>query len=191
MCLRVLGVTALHGEPEMRLSEGSATVTISSWLKGKRMQRGAAHKLRRSSWSLAVQRGRRHPYLSIWHLKTCVQREAPGNILRAPLPGTWAALTCPSMGPLRRGHAEQPAVRAHALARPRGVANCSWAVPEVWSFLSRHWMIWPRGNLHEGFAARGQSGFSIASPRRALNIRSALMWCPALPQTLLNLKEIS
>ena len=45
ICLHVLGVIVLRGKQGMRLSEGSTTVTISSWLKGKRMQRGAAHKL--------------------------------------------------------------------------------------------------------------------------------------------------
>lgn len=54
MCLHVFGVIVLHNEQEMRLSEGSAAVTISSWLKGKYMQQGTAHKLCPSIWILSV-----------------------------------------------------------------------------------------------------------------------------------------
>lgn len=198
MCLHVLGVIVLCGKQGMRLSEGSTTVTISSWLKGKRMQRGAARKLLfqleficvtglpaslfvhlapenvyvvKSSRSCSVINGCMHAHLA-YTARTCAA-------YRSPVPrwvlGDW--------------HTEQLHASTY-LGLPQAL-TVRGLKEEAWSFLSRPWVIWLWGNLHEGFAARGQSRFSITSPRHALNIWRALMWCPALPQMLLNLKEVS
>lgn len=134
MCLHVLGVIVLRGEQGMRLSEGSTTVTISSWLKGKRMQRGAARKLLfqleficvtglpaslfvhlapenvyvvQSSRSCSVINGCMHAHLAYTE-RTCAAYEEP----------------CPSVSPWR------PARRAAACEHISWLApssNCSWA----------------------------------------------------------------
>lgn len=134
MCLHVLGVIVLRGEQGMRLSEGSTTVTISSWLKGKRMQRGAARKLLfqleficvtglpaslfvhlapenvyvvQSSRSCSVINGCVHAHLAYTE-RTCAAYEEP----------------CPSVSPWR------PARRAAACGHISWLApssNCSWA----------------------------------------------------------------